>query len=95
MLKTKTLNYLREEAKKAGIAKMMLFGSCLHKAEDEARDIDLAVQGIEGWNFHLFHGNLMTDLGKSIDMVNLSDNTSIVPIILDEGVVIYEKQAVH
>lgn len=92
MLKTETLEYLREEAEKAGVKKMILFGSCLRKNEDEAGDIDLAVDGISGWKLNVFHGGLMVDLRKNIDVVDLSFDLPILHIIDEDGVVIYERE---
>ena len=94
MLKPETLEYLQKEAMNFGIKKMILFGSCLHKPEDEAGDIDLAVEGLRKILLPYFVGELLmsNELKKQVDVVDLSDNTPIMPIILDEGVVIFEEK---
>ena len=91
MLKPETLEYLQKVAKDFGVKKLILFGSCLHKPEDEARDIDLAIEGIEG-DFYQFGGKLMMSLNKLVDVVDLSWKAPINVYILSEGVVIYEER---
>ena len=91
MLTPETLEFLRKTAKEFGVKKMMLFGSCLRKPEDEAHDIDLAIDGISG-DFYRFGGKLMMELNKLVDVIDLSDKAPINIIICDEGVVIYEKE---
>jgi len=96
VLKPETLQYLQKEAKNYGIKKMILFGSCLHKPEDEAGDIDLAVdiEGLRDGTIYYFTGELMLskELNKQVDIVDLSDDIPIIPIILEEGIVIYEEK---
>jgi len=91
MLKPETLKYLQKTAKEFGVKKLILFGSCLRKPEDEAGDIDLAIEGIEGF-FYKFMGELLMskELNKLVDVVDLSDDAPINVYILDEGVTIYE-----
>ncbi len=93
-LSESTLKMLIEKAKAHNVMKLMLFGSCLRKPEDEAGDIDLAAEMSPGGNIFKFHGDLLFDvaykLQKNIDMVNLTDDISIVPYILEEGEVIYD-----
>ena len=92
LLNPETLKYLQKVSKEYGVKKMLLFGSCLHKPEDEAGDIDLAVEGLEGTNIYDFVGELLLakELKKQVHVVDLSTYTPIVPIVLEEGVIIYE-----
>jgi predicted nucleotidyltransferase len=94
MLKEDTLAALRERAKEYGVKKLMLFGSCLYKPEEEAGDIDLAAEMLEDADVYKFHGDLLLNLslkvGKNIDMVDLTHEIPIVPYILEEGIIIYE-----
>jgi predicted nucleotidyltransferase len=94
MLKPETLEYLHNISKEYGVRKMMLFGSCLYKPEDEAGDIDLGVEGLDGINLCYFVGELLLskELNKQVHVVDLSDDASIIPIILEEGVAIYEEK---
>ncbi|MDR2870902.1 MAG: hypothetical protein LBV04_10670 [Deferribacteraceae bacterium] len=44
MLTEKTISILRAKAVKYKVKKLLLFGSCLHKPEMDAGDIDLAIE---------------------------------------------------
>jgi predicted nucleotidyltransferase len=92
MLKEKTLDILKEKAEMYKVKKLLLFGSCLDKEEDEAGDIDLAVVGIARGDFLAFYADLLTDeqIDKNIDLIDTSDDIGIVPVILEQGLVIYE-----
>ena len=92
MLTEKTINILKEKAAFYNVKKLLLFGSCLHISEEEANDIDLAVEGIDDDRFFTFHADLMfdKDIRKSIDLIDLSGNATIMPVILETGIVIYE-----
>lgn len=97
MLKPETLDYLREEAEKAGVTKMLLFGSCLYKPEDEAGDIDIAVEGSEKFDLFQFVGELLWTrrLSKRVDVVDLSDDLPISRLVRRKGVVIYDRQGIY
>ena len=95
MLTEKTINILKEKAKAYNVKRLLLFGSCLNMSEEEANDIDLAVEGIYGDSFFAFHSELMLDddINKSIDLIDMSRNATIMPVILETGVVIYESSS--
>ena len=75
---------------------MILFGSCLYKPEDEAGDIDLAIdiEGLYARTLYYFTGRLLMsdELNKLVDVINLSYDIPIIKIILDEGAPIYEEK---
>lgn len=90
-LKDSTLKMLIEKAKEHKVKKLMLFGSCLSKSDDEAGDIDLAAEMLPGGNIYQFHGDLLCSVKtKDVDMVNLKYDTRMIPYVMEEGVVIYE-----
>ncbi|MDR2870552.1 MAG: nucleotidyltransferase domain-containing protein [Deferribacteraceae bacterium] len=91
MLKEKTLDILKEKAEMYNVKKLLLFGSCLHKDEEEASDIDLAVE-IDREDFLAFYTDILfdDDINKSIDLIDMSDDIGIVSVINEQGVVIYE-----
>jgi predicted nucleotidyltransferase len=91
MLTEKTTAILRAKAEKYNVKRLLLFGSCLHKPEAEAGDIDLAVE-MERDDFWAFYRDIFfaDDIGKSVDLVDLSGFVTILPIILEDNVVIYE-----
>ena len=96
MLNDTSLAFIRSVAEEYGAARVLLFGSCLAGPEDEARDIDLAVEGLSPEDHHAFWDRLLwaDELGgKSVDVLRVEDNGFLVPIILDEGAEIYADRA--
>lgn len=75
-------------AKKYNVASVYLFGSSL---EDniEAKDIDLGVKGIAPELFFKFYGELLRNLSKVVDLVDLSKKSLFNDIIEEKGVQIY------
>ena len=61
-------------AKEYGAKRLILFGSALENP-DEARDIDLACDGIEGWRLFEFGGRLEEELNISVDIISLTPPT--------------------
>ena len=66
----------------------MLFGSALSEAE-EALDIDIAVEGIADKDFFAFYGELLCSLTKPVDVVDLSQKTKFIQLVLKESVQLY------
>ena len=58
-------------AKTYGATRLILFGSAT-ETPMEARDIDLACDGIPGWGLYKFAARLEEELGVSLDIVALS-----------------------
>ena len=74
-------------AKKYNISSVYLFGSSLDQSE--YNDIDLAVNGIKPDLFFKFYGELLRNLPKSVDLIDLSEKSLFNQIIKEEGVKIY------
>ena len=74
-------------AKKYKIPLVYLFGSAVNNME--YNDIDLAVKGIRPEYFFKFYGELLRNLEKPVDLVDLSENTLFTQIILKKGVKIF------
>ena len=92
MLNDTSLAFIRSVAEEYGAARVLLFGSCLTGPEGEAKDIDLAVEGLSSKDYHAFWDRLLwaEELGeKPVDVIRVEDNGFLVPIILDEGAEIY------
>ena len=47
MLKPESIAFIKEVAERFGAEKILLFGSCLQKTQEEANDIDLLVYGLD------------------------------------------------
>jgi len=56
--------------KEYGAKRLILFGSTLENP-DEARDIDLACDGTEGWRLFEFGVRLEEELNISVDIISL------------------------
>lgn len=75
-------------AEKYKVSSVYLFGSSLDKG-GEPNDIDLAVEGIRPNVFFKFYGELMRNLSKPVDIVDLSRKSLFNQIIEEKGVKIY------
>ena len=75
-------------AKKYKVSSIYLFGSSLDKG-GEPNDIDLAVEGIRPNVFFKFYGELMRNLSKPVDLVDLSRKSLFNQIIEEKRVKIY------
>ena len=61
-------------AKEYGAKRLILFGSALDNPE-QANDLDIACDGIEGWALFEFGGRLEEELNIPIDIVPLKPPT--------------------
>lgn len=75
-------------AKKYNVSRILLFGSSLEK-DSEANDIDIGVRGIEPGLFFKFYGELIKNLPRPIDVVDLSQKTLFTQMIEKNGLRIY------
>ena len=71
-------------AKEYGISRLILFGSALEQPE-QARDIDLACDGLEGLKLFEFAGRLEDELNILVDIVPLSPPTPFSRYIESKG----------
>lgn len=82
------INKAVEISKKFGASKIVLFGSSV---DDPllARDIDLAVDGISGWDIIRLAAKLEEELKLNVDVVPLKPKNKFVSHILSYGKVLY------
>ncbi len=95
MLQQSSVDFIRKVAEKYGATRVYLFGSSLHDLS-EARDVDLAVEGISNEDLDDFWDELMWagELDrKPVDILRLEDEHWLNPIIFDEGVLLYEAES--
>lgn len=88
MISEKDKKIIIEFAKKYKASEVYLFGSSLNK-DTEYNDIDLAVKGIKPKIFFKFYGELLRNLSKPVDVIDLSDKSLFSKIIEERGVKIY------
>ena len=88
MIKDTDKKIIEQLARKYRAKRVVLFGSSLSPAK-EYRDIDIGVEGIEEKNFYLFYGELLCALSKPVDVIDLSQKTRFVELVLREGVPLY------
>jgi uncharacterized protein len=77
-----------ELAFRYGVSRLLLFGSSA-SPDREARDIDLAVEGLPASRYFKFYGELMFALSKPVDLVDLSEPSRFTHMIQQEGVLLY------
>ena len=74
-----------EIARKYSVSKVLLFGSSLFE-DDEAHDIDLAIEGINDADFFAFYGELLCKLSRPVDVVDLTRKSKFAEMVRREGV---------
>jgi len=77
-----------EIARKYGVKGILLFGSSADPNR-KANDVDLAVEGIVPERFFSFYGDLLFDLSKPVDLIDLSRNTKFNKLVYREGIRLY------
>ena len=78
-----------ELAKAYGAKRLILFGSSLYEST-EARDIDLACDGVSGWKLYELGSRLEEEMRTQFDIVPLSPPTRFTRLIELKGKVLYE-----
>lgn len=77
-----------DTARKYNVAAIYLFGSSLTEGA-AARDIDLGVLGVPTGSFIDFYTELIRQLPKPVDLLDLSKPTLFNKLILQDGMRIY------
>ena len=76
-------------ARQFGVRRLILFGSALD-APETARDVDLACEGVEGWDVFRLGARLEEELGVNVDLVPLTPDDRFSQSVVRRGRVIYE-----
>lgn len=78
-------------SKEFGANRVVLFGSCLSDIKS-ARDIDIAVSGVEAGEFFKFYGKISMYVHDEVDLIDLDDvREHLRKRILSKGKLIYER----
>jgi predicted nucleotidyltransferase len=75
-------------ARKYRVSSILLFGSSTEVGK-EAQDIDLAVRGIDKRLFFKFYAELVKNLDRPVDLVDLSRKSLFNDIVEETGVKLY------
>ncbi|MFH0775908.1 MAG: DNA polymerase III subunit beta [bacterium] len=76
-------------AHKFGAKKLILFGSAVESPET-ARDMDIACDGVDGWELFKLGARIEEEIGMSVDIVPLQPTTRFTRYIAKKGRVLYE-----
>lgn len=87
MISQKDRSMILKYAKKYNISEVYLFGSCVKK--EDANDIDIGIKGILPEHFFEFYGELLLNLSKPIDVVDISRDDSFNRLVRRDGVKLY------
>ena len=81
MITPKDKKTIQDVARKYRASRVLLFGSSLSDSP-ESRDIDIAVEGVNAEDYFAFYGELLCSLSKPVDIVDLSQRTKFVDLVL-------------
>lgn len=80
-----------EISKEFGAEKVFLFGSCVEDIKT-ARDIDIAVKGINHRDFFEYYGKVSLVVDDEVDIIDLDDvREHLRNRILSKGRIVYER----
>jgi len=87
MISEKDKATILKYAKKYNLSTMILFGSCLDR--EDPNDIDIGIKGIEPELFFKFYGELLLEITKPVDVVNLDKDNPFNKLVEKEGMSLY------
>jgi predicted nucleotidyltransferase len=88
MISDKDKSTIIDLANKYKINRLFLFGSSLD-SKREANDIDLAVEGLHESLFFKFYSELIFNLSKPVDLVDIGKESRFRDMILEESISLY------
>ena len=84
MIDEKDKRIIQDLSKKYRVKRVLLFGSSLDQNRI-SNDIDIAVEGIAPKEFFKYYGDLLLQLSKPIDIVDLAGSSKFIGLIKKEG----------
>ena len=88
MISDKDKNTIINLADKYKLSRLLLFGSSVD-ANREANDIDLAVEGLSESLFFKFYSELIFNLSKPVDLVDIGKESRFKDMIVEESISLY------
>jgi len=89
MISDKDKNTIIDLADKYKITRLLLFGSSID-SNREANDIDLAVEGLSESQFFKFYSELIFNLSKPVDLVDIGKASRFKDMIVEESISLYD-----
>ncbi|MFO7765846.1 MAG: nucleotidyltransferase domain-containing protein [Pelovirga sp.] len=87
MISANDRDLIQDIARKYNVTRVILFGSSLSDSVD-SHDIDIAVEGLADREYFSFYGELLQQLSKPVDVVDLSKKSKFVDMIEKEGILL-------
>ncbi len=87
IIQQKQLDLVVNLAKAYGATRLILFGSAL-TAPEQARDLDLACDGVTGWKLYELGARLEEELRLPLDLIPLSPPNRLTRLIERQGKVL-------
>lgn len=88
MIEEKDKRIIQDLSKKYKVKRVLLFGSSLNQKR-MSNDIDIAVEGLSPKEFFKYYGDLLLQLSKPIDIIDLAGSSKFINIIEKEGELLY------
>ncbi len=88
MITEKDKKIIRQISKKYRVERVLLFGSILDQKKS-SNDIDIAVDGVSPKDFFKYYGDLLLQLSKPVDIIDLSVSLKLIKLIKQEGKILY------
>ena len=88
MIDEKDKKIIQDLSKKYKAKRVLLFGSSLDQQKTSSY-IDIAVEGISPKVFFKYYGDLLLELSKPIDVVDLKGTSKFISLIKKEGKLLY------
>ena len=88
MITEKDKKIIRQISKKYRVERVLLFGSILDQKKS-SNDIDIAVDGVSPKDFFKYYGDLLLQLSKPVDIIDLSVSSKLIKLIKQEGKILY------
>ena len=89
MITEKDKKIIRQISKKYRVKRVLLFGSSLDQKKS-SNDIDIAVDGVSPKDFFKYYGDLLLQLSKPVDVIDLSVSSKFIKLIKQEGKILYD-----
>ena len=88
MITEKDKIIIQEISKKYHVKRVLLFGSSLDQKR-KSNDIDIAVEGVSPKDFFKYYGDLLLQLSKPVDIIDLAGSSKFINLIKQEGILLY------